>query len=41
LKATQLTQVVDRIDYIHEAIQELTEALTTEEISEFVAKYVN
>lgn len=31
---------MDRIDYIHEAIQECTEALSTEEISEFVAKYV-
>jgi translation machinery-associated protein 16 len=31
---------VDRIHYIHEAIQETTEALTIEEITEFIAKYV-
>ncbi|KAJ5124306.1 uncharacterized protein N7515_008131 [Penicillium bovifimosum] len=32
---------MDRIHYIHEAIQETTEALTIEELTEFVAKYIN
>ncbi|KAJ5455134.1 hypothetical protein N7475_010255 [Penicillium sp. IBT 31633x] len=32
---------MDRIRYIYEAIQETTEALTTEEICEFVTKYID
>lgn len=39
-KTTDLTQPVDRIEYIHEAVQDHTEALTTEQMTDFVAKYV-
>lgn len=37
---TYLIQLVDRIEYIHEAVQEYTDALSTEQMTEFVAKYV-
>ncbi|CAG7929189.1 unnamed protein product [Penicillium olsonii] len=32
---------MDRIEYIHEAVQEHTEALTTEQMTEFVAQYID
>lgn len=35
-----LTRAVDRIEYIHDATQEHTEALSIEQMTEFVAKYV-
>lgn len=40
MMSTNLTRLVDRIHYIYEAIQENTEALSTEQLAEFVARYV-